>query len=76
MKKVVEITGMTCGHCQKRVEDALNKLPGLEASVNLKKEEATITVKGEWNEKLIRDAVSEAGYEVVSIKDKKGLFGR
>jgi len=76
MKKVVKITGMTCGHCQKRVENALNKLPGLEASVNLKKEEATITVKGEWNEKLIRDAVSEAGYEVVSIKDKKGLFGR
>lgn len=76
MKKAVKIKGMTCGHCQKRVEDALNKLTGLEAKVNLKKEEAVITVEGEWNEKIVRDAITDAGYEVVSIDDKKGIFSR
>lgn len=76
MKKVVKIEGMSCGHCQKRVEDVLNRLPGLEATVSLKKEEATITISGTWNEQMVRDAIDEAGYEVVSIGDKKGLFGR
>lgn len=75
MKKIVKIKGMTCGHCQKRVEDALHKLPGLDTKVNLKKEQAQITVNGEWNEKAVRDAISEAGYEVISVTDKKGLFG-
>lgn len=76
MKKVVKIKGMTCGHCQKKVETALNKLPGLNVEINLKKEEALITVEGEWNEAVVRSSVSEAGYEVVSVTDKKGLFGR
>ncbi len=76
MKKVVKIKGMTCGHCQKRVEDTLNNLEGLEAKVNLKKEEALITVNGEWNGQTVREAIGEAGYEVVSITDKKSLFGR
>lgn len=76
MKKAIKIKGMTCGHCQKRVEDALNGLTGLEAKVNLKKEEAVITVKDEWNEETVRTAISNAGYEVVSIADKKGLFSR
>ena len=76
MKKVVKIKGMSCGHCQKRVEDALNKLPGTEATVNLKREEATITVSEGWDEQLIRDAIENAGYAVVSVGDKKGLFGR
>lgn len=76
MKKAIKIKGMTCGHCQKRVEDALNELTGLEAKVNLKKEEAVITVKDEWNEETVRTAISNAGYEVVSIADKKGLFSR
>ncbi|HHU61358.1 MAG TPA: heavy-metal-associated domain-containing protein [Natronincola sp.] len=67
---------MTCGHCQKRVEDTLNNLEGLEAKVNLKKEEALITVNGEWNGQTVREAIGEAGYEVVSITDKKSLFGR
>ncbi len=76
MKKIVKIKGMTCGHCQKRVEDTLNNLEGLEAKVNLKKEEALITVNGEWNGQTVREAIGEAGYEVVSITDKKSLFGR
>ena len=75
MKKVVKIKGMTCEHCQKRVETAFNKLPGLKATVNHKKDQAIISVDGAWDENAVRAAVSEAGYEVVSVSDKKGFLG-
>lgn len=75
MKKIVKIKGMTCEHCQKRVETALNKLPGLSADVNHKKNQAIVSVDGAWNEEAVRNAISAAGYEVVSISDKKGFLG-
>jgi copper chaperone CopZ len=75
MKKVVKIKGMTCEHCQKRVENALNKLPGIKADVNHKKDQAVLTVEGSWDADAVRNAVAEAGYEVVSISDKKGFLG-
>ncbi len=75
VKKVVEIKGMTCEHCQKRVETALNKLPGIKADVNHKKDQAILVVEGAWSEDAVRSAVAEAGYEVISIADKKGFLG-
>jgi copper chaperone CopZ len=36
MKKIVKIKGMSCEHCQNRVEKALNALPGISADVKLK----------------------------------------
>ncbi|NMB00305.1 MAG: heavy metal transporter [Firmicutes bacterium] len=75
MKKIVKVNGMSCEHCQKRVQTALDKLPGIKAEVNHKKGQALLTVEGEWNEGAVTNAISEAGYEVVSISDKKGLFG-
>ncbi len=76
MKKVVEIKGMSCEHCQNRVEKALNALPGITAEVSFKKGQAVLTVAGSWDEQAVRNAVIDAGYEVVAIRDKKGLFGR
>ncbi|NLM42360.1 MAG: heavy-metal-associated domain-containing protein [Firmicutes bacterium] len=76
MKKIVEIKGMSCQHCQNRVETALNSLPGITAQVNLKKGQAVLSVTGDWNEEAVVKAVTDAGYEVVSVSDKKGLFGR
>ena len=46
MKKVVEIKGMSCEHCQNRVEKALNALPGITAEVSFKKGQAVLTVAG------------------------------
>ena len=76
MKKIVKIKGMSCEHCQNRVEKALNALPGISAEVSFKKEQALVSVTGEWNEVAVTKAITDAGYEVVSISDKKGLFGR
>lgn len=75
MKKIVKIKGMTCAHCQQRVQTALDKLPDLKAEVNHKKGQALITVEGAWNEEAVKEAITSAGYEVVSVNDRKGLFG-
>ena len=74
MKKVIEINGMSCGHCQARVEKALNAITGVEAKVELKKNRAVVNLKSEVPDETLKNAVTEAGYEVVSIAEKKGLF--
>jgi copper ion binding protein len=74
MKKIIEIKGMSCGHCQARVEKALNELDGVEAKVELKKNRAVVNLTKDVEDQVLTDAVTEAGYEVVSVNEKKGLF--
>ena len=68
MKKVMHIEGMTCGHCQKRVEDALNNLEGVKAEVNLEEKIANVEVTGNADDDLLKNTVVDAGYEVTSIE--------
>ncbi|MGI6529865.1 MAG: heavy-metal-associated domain-containing protein [Clostridia bacterium] len=75
MKKVIQIEGMTCNHCKSHVEKALNSLDGVSAKVNLKKKNAVVDLKSDVDDYILAKAVSDAGYEVVSISEKKGLFG-
>ncbi len=75
MKKIIKIEGMTCSHCQARVEKALNAIAGVNAKVNLKKKAAVVNLNTDISDSVFKDAVTEAGYEVVSIEEKKGLFG-
>ena len=74
MKKIIEINGMSCGHCQARVEKVLNAIEGVDAKVELKKNRAVVTISKEVSDETMKEAVTEAGYEVVSITEKKGLF--
>ena len=39
----LEVGGMTCASCAARIEKKLNKLEGVEASVNYATEKATVT---------------------------------
>lgn len=64
MKTVVGVNGMMCEHCVKHVKDALEKR-GVKADVSLEKKRAII--EGEISDEAIREAISDAGYEVVSI---------
>ena len=69
MEKTVFIEGMTCGHCQARVEKALNSLENVEnAVVDLVEKKAIITLKGDLEDSLIKEAIEEAGYEVTDIE--------
>ncbi len=59
----LELSGMTCASCAARIERKLNKLDGVEASVNFATEEATVSFDGSHVavENLIH-AVEAAGY--------------
>lgn len=74
MKKIIEIKGMSCGHCQAKTEKALNSIEGVEAKVDLKKNRAVVNLSKEIDDQVLRDAISGIDFEVVSIIEKKGLF--
>lgn len=68
MKKVMHIEGMVCGHCQKRVEDALNEIEGVKAEVDLEAKIANVEVNEDMDNSVLKDAVTEAGYDVIDIE--------
>ncbi|WP_243073720.1 cation-translocating P-type ATPase [Microbacterium sp. SS28] len=57
----LDITGMTCASCATRIERKLNKLPGVEATVNFATERAHVRADGVPVEQLVA-AVEAAGY--------------
>ena len=71
MKKVLQIEGMMCGHCQMHVQKALAAVPGVTAvEVNLDKKEALVTLQDATiAEQLLIDAVTEAGYSVTGCQN-------
>ncbi|MFA7243183.1 MAG: heavy metal translocating P-type ATPase [Sulfuricellaceae bacterium] len=57
------LEGMTCAACATRIEKVLNKLEGVEASVNFAAEKARITVApGAAGAERLIEAVEKAGY--------------
>jgi copper chaperone CopZ len=67
MTKKLDISGMSCEHCVHHVTEALEGVAGVEsAKVDLKGRSATVTGSA-LDDTLMREAVADAGYEVVSI---------
>ncbi|WP_449402824.1 heavy metal translocating P-type ATPase [Exiguobacterium artemiae] len=64
MSKTMElnIEGMTCAACSARIEKVLNRMDGVEATVNLPLETARIAVPEEMDEQLILDKIKKIGY--------------
>ena len=64
-EKVYTVRGMTCGHCVSSVSGEVGKVTGVE-SVDVDLASGQVTVHGEaYTDAQIRDAVDEAGYELV-----------
>ena len=58
------VRGMTCASCVRRIERALNAVPGVElATVNLATEEASVTFAGTGIDEM-REAIERAGYDM------------
>ena len=63
MSRTYEVTGMTCDHCRMAVENEVGAVPGVTAvAVNVST--GAVLVEGDAEERLVRDAIVEAGYEV------------
>lgn len=58
----LKIGGMSCAACAAHVEKALNKMPGVSASVNYATEKATISQSGDFGAKDFIKTVEKAGY--------------
>ncbi|WP_315579767.1 heavy metal-associated domain-containing protein [uncultured Actinomyces sp.] len=67
----LSINGMTCGHCVASVTEELSQVPGvLNVEVILNSggtSKATVVTNTELDDNALRDAVSEAGFELVGI---------
>jgi copper ion binding protein len=64
MKKVLEVQGMTCGHCVKRVTKVISGFEGTsEVEVDLQKREATFTCDTQnTNLESVVKAINDFGY--------------
>ena len=60
---VLKIEGMMCGHCKARVEKALKAVAGVE-TVDISLEDKTATVTGSADASALRQAGTDAGYQV------------
>ena len=69
-KKVYSIRGMHCAGCVATVEKRLNALNGVEASVSLPSETATISFSREVALEELVTTVASAGFELESIAEE------
>jgi Cu+-exporting ATPase len=70
------IEGMTCATCARRVEKALGRLPGVEASVDLADESAEVHYDpAALGPGRLAEAVEEAGYQVPRDRRELAIGG-
>ncbi len=67
MTKTIKIEGMMCTHCTGRVNDILNAIDGVSATVSLEDKQAVVTLSKEVADSLIIKAITDAGYKVTEI---------
>ncbi len=61
-EKTFHVEGMSCDNCRIRVKNALNRIDGISAEVNLKKKLATVRYEKEVPDEELIEIVQEAGY--------------
>ena len=67
--KVLEIEGMMCGHCEKMVKKALEKMPQInEAATDWNAGTAVISLNEEVSEDELKAVIEKAGYEYIGIQ--------
>jgi copper chaperone len=60
----LRVTGMSCGHCEMRVANALRGVDGVkDAKADHGKGTATVTVEGDVSAEALVAAVEQAGYQ-------------
>ena len=61
------VSGMTCAHCVSSVTEEISALPGVSAvEVDLDSGRVSVVSETPLAERKVRDAVEEAGYQLVS----------
>ena len=63
MDQVFTVTGMTCGHCERAVQQALQRLDP-KAQVNVDRQAQRVQVNSELARQALAQAIAEEGYGV------------
>jgi copper ion binding protein len=67
------VSGMTCGHCVAAVREEVGAIAGVTGvDVELETGSVTITSEAPVEESVLREAVEEAGYELVGLAPGSG----
>ncbi|MCR5214429.1 MAG: cation transporter [Eubacterium sp.] len=66
--KLIHIKGMMCENCNRRVQNALNSLEGVNAKVNGEKAQALVKMEKELEDDVLEKTVTDLGYSVTSIE--------
>lgn len=64
MKIEIKVEGMMCPHCEKRVNQVVGAIVGV-TSVVSDHEKALVTVEGNFDLDAVKNAITDAGYDVV-----------
>ena len=59
----LEVTGMTCGHCEASVKRALEGVDGVEEVVSVARDPGAAEVEGDVDPAVLVKAIEEAGYQ-------------
>ncbi len=61
------VAGMTCNHCVSSVTEEVGKIPGVvDVQVDLGSGSVSIASEAPIDDSAVKDAVEEAGYELVT----------
>lgn len=59
----LKVSGMTCGHCVSAITQAVKALPSVD-DVEANLEHGEVTVFGNPDERAVREAIIDEGYEI------------
>ncbi|MFC7677096.1 cation transporter [Mycolicibacterium sp. GCM10028919] len=65
MSMVLEVSGMTCGHCVSAITSAVSALPGV-TGVDVDLEAGSVRVEGTPDAAAVTAAIEDAGYDVAA----------
>lgn len=61
----LKVEGMSCEGCEEKIEESVATVEGVR-SVDADRGNDTVTVEGEFDTEAVAEAVTEAGYKVLS----------
>lgn len=71
LTKIITIDKMMCDHCKGRVTEVLSGIDGVSnVVVDLASKTATVVLDSKVTDEMLKNAISGAGYEVISIGEK------
>ena len=63
-----QVTGMTCGHCEKSVREEVGEIAGVtDIQVSAQTGKLVVTADGEVDDAKVIAAVEEAGYQAAHV---------